>query len=83
MPSAGSNAERNELQAALEAMPLDPDVSRRTLGQPHAHLGLEPILASTKRLLAISRGEQETDDRDSLVNQTLHGPEDLIPERLL
>jgi hypothetical protein len=49
-------------------MPIDPEVSQETLGHPHAKLGLDTALAATKKLLAISRGEQEPDDRDSLVN---------------
>ena len=81
-PNADDREKHDTLRAAFEKMELDPKVSQRTLGKPHAHMGLEPILDTTRKLLAISRGETEVDDRDHLANQTVHGPEDLISERL-
>jgi hypothetical protein len=75
MPDSNQQTRRQEPKASLEAMPIDPEVSQQTLGHPYATLGLDTVLAATRKLLAVSRGEQETDDRDSRVNQTLHGPE--------
>lgn len=73
---------RTALQEKFAGMALDPDVTRRTLGQPHAGLTLDAMLATTSKLLAVHRGEAEVDDRDHLAYQTFHGPEDLIAERL-
>lgn len=42
----------------------------------------EMMLATTKKLLAIRNDEAEPDDRDSLANQTFHGPEDFFSERV-
>jgi len=67
---------------AFHRMELDPEVSARTLGHPYTNMTSDAILATTKKLLAISRNEQETDDRDAMPFQTLHGPEDLLAERL-
>lgn len=40
------------------------------------------LLASTMKLLAVNREEDEDDDRDSLANQQLWGPEDFFAERI-
>lgn len=63
-------------------MELDPEVTRRTLGKDYKHLTKEAVLATTGKLLRLSRGEEEPDDRDHLAFQTFMGPEDLIAERI-
>lgn len=73
---------RQVLRKTLEETPLDAQVTASTLGYPYKNLSLDAILATTKKLLAVSRGEADVDDRDSLAYQTFHGPEDLISERL-
>jgi len=72
-------------QALIEQfgkMSLDPEISKRTLGAPHERMDLPAMLAVTRKLLAVSRGEAEVDDRDDLANQTIYGPEDTLAERL-
>lgn len=73
---------KEALLKTVHNMELDPEVTGRTLGQPYHRLSLEAMLHTTKKLLAVSRGEAEVDDRDHLAYQTVHGPEDLIAERL-
>ena len=63
-------------------MPTDPNITRNTLGQPFTKLEKNAVIAATKKLLAVSRGEEEPDDRDHLAYQTFLGPEDLFAERL-
>jgi len=63
-------------------MEIDPDVSMRTLGKLHTNMTTERFLNTTKKLIAVSRGEAESDDRDAMPYQMLHGPEDIIPERI-
>jgi DNA-directed RNA polymerase subunit beta len=67
---------------AFAALRLDPDVMRRTLGTPYDHVTPELLLDVTDKLVAINKGTGEPDDRDHLAYMTLHGPEDLIAERL-
>lgn len=67
---------------AMQAMRIDPDVSEKTLGKRYSSMGIEAILDTTKKLLSVARGEAEVDDRDHLAYQTVHGPEDLLAERL-
>lgn len=75
-------AQSKSVAEAFQQMELDPDVTKRTLGQAFTRVGPDSILATTKKLLAVSRGEQEPDDRDSMAYQSLMGPEDLFAERI-
>lgn len=79
-PDLGSRTQA--LAEAVSSMELDPEVTKRTLGQPFKNLDLQSILTTTKKLLDVSRGDAEVDDRDHLAYQTVVGPEDLISERL-
>ena len=71
-----------KLVEVVENMELDPEVTKRTLGKPYARLSADVMLAATKKLLQISRGEAEVDDRDHLAYQSFLGPEDLFAERI-
>lgn len=73
---------RAAVAKAFQEMTLDPDVTKRTLGAAFQNVGLDTLMAATKKLLNISRGEAEPDDRDALAYQTMMGPEDLFAERL-
>ena len=73
---------RKKLIAAFERMEMDEEVTKRTLGQPFKNVNKDSILATTKKLLAVSRGEADVDDRDHLAYQTFYGPEDLFRERI-
>jgi DNA-directed RNA polymerase beta subunit len=68
--------------AALSKMEFDPDVNKSTLGQGHQHLDQATILSVARKLLAVNRGDADTDDRDHLAYQHVMGPEDLLSERL-
>lgn len=70
------------VRAALEAMPLDPEVTARTLGRPFAAVSKDQLLATTARVLAVHGGAADPDDRDSIAFQHLVGPEDLFAERM-
>lgn len=75
-------SETQSVVNAFQRMEIDPEVSMRTLGKPHKNLNAETLLDATKKLLAVSRKEAEPDDRDAMPYQTVHGPEDIISERL-
>lgn len=81
-PNAPIQAKHEAIKQAIEQMEVDPDVSQRTLGMPLKNLNLAGILATTKKLLAVSRGEADVDDRDHLAFQNVYGPEDLFSERI-
>lgn len=73
---------RQALVKKFEDMEIDPEVTKYTLKHPHTRMNKDAILATTKKLLAVSRGEDEVDDRDAPHFQTVMGPEDLISERV-
>jgi DNA-directed RNA polymerase subunit beta len=71
-----------KLVERLESMELDPEVTSRTMPKPYTSLNRHALMDITKRLLSISRGEGEADNRDDLGYQMIFGPEDNISERL-
>jgi len=79
---ADDQSKREAIAAAMSAMELDPEVTTRTLGTGYTNLSAEAILDITKKLLAVSKGEAEPDNRDHLAYQTLLGPEDIFAERI-
>lgn len=81
-PDASIEEKRQALAEEFGNMELDPEVTKRTLGKPFHRLSKEVALETTRKLLAVSRGEADTDDRDSMVYQNFLGPEDLFAERM-
>jgi DNA-directed RNA polymerase beta subunit len=75
----------NQGKALLEhfqKMEVDPEVTSATLGQAHTNIGIPTLMRTTQKLINVSRETEDTDDRDSLSFQTLHGPEDFFAERV-
>lgn len=68
--------------AALSKIEFDPAVNKHTLGSDYKNLNKDAILAITNKLLAVSRGESETDNRDHMAFQQFVSPESLFAERL-
>lgn len=75
-------SKEKRLAEIFSKMEFDPEVNQRTLGRPFKSLDRDAMVEITKKLLAVNRGQADTDDRDHLANQRLLGPEDLISERL-
>lgn len=80
--TAGDADQSTEVARAFAELVTDPDVNRRTLGHGYTGMTSDAVLATTKKLLQISRGEAEEDDRDAMVYQTALGPEDIFAERM-
>jgi DNA-directed RNA polymerase subunit beta len=93
-PPATPDGQQQAINQTMLDTRLDPEVTRRTLGQPFDRVSPDAILATTRKLLAIHNRNNpellqrlgldaaEQDDRDHLGFMTLHGPEDIIAERL-
>ncbi len=79
---AHDNNAREALVAKFKKMELDPEVMLRTLGKPYKGLELDAVLDITKKLIGVSKGEQEVDNRDDMTFQKFMGPEDLFAERI-
>jgi DNA-directed RNA polymerase subunit beta len=80
--NAAPESKYEQIRQTIEKMEVDPEVTTSTLGKPFKNLTAESILATTKKLLAVSRGEADVDDRDHLAFQQVLGPEDLLSERI-
>jgi DNA-directed RNA polymerase beta subunit len=61
---------------------LDPDVTSKTLGERFNSIQPRTLLRATQKLINVSKNTEDMDDRDSLAYQSIHGPEDLIAERI-
>ncbi len=81
-PNANDEQKNKAIADTLLAMKLDPEVTKRTLGKAYENLSTDAILDTTKKLIRVSRQEEDADDRDHMAYQTLHGPEDLLSERI-
>lgn len=71
-----------ELSQVFDKMELDPEVTKSTVGEPYSNAGISTLMRVSQRLLNISKGLEDTDDRDSLAYQRLYGPEDFFAERI-
>ena len=80
--AADDDKSGEQLKQVFDKIELDPNVTKMTLGQAHANAGPGAILRASQKLLNISRGQEEVDDRDSLAFQQFHGPEDFFAERI-
>ena len=70
------------IKAAFERMKTDREVNKQTIGVDTEAVDKTSILAATKRILSLHRGEIKADDRDHAAFQTYYGPEDIFAERL-
>lgn len=70
------------IRATFNNMAMDPEVTTRTLGQPHHKITHETLIRTAQKLLNINLGKEEQDDRDNQANMVVYGPEDLFSERI-
>ena len=71
-----------EIDAQYRKTLLDPNVTERTLGQRFTHVNQQALVKASKKLLDVHREGIDTDDRDSLAFQSLHGVDDFVKERI-
>jgi len=58
------------------------EVNKTTLDYDSEDYDKNVALAATRKLIALSKGEAQSDSRDNMAFQSFHGPEDLFAERL-
>lgn len=81
----GLHEEESKKKSIIEAirkMELDPEVTQDTLGQPFDKLDAPVYMAAVRKLLRVSNGVAEPDERDAMAYQSVLGPEDIFAERL-
>ena len=61
---------------------ISPETTKRLLGKSFTKVGPDLLLASSQRLLSMSRGETEPDDRNSMANRGLFSVDTFLREKL-
>ncbi len=61
---------------------LDPIATEHTVGKPYKKVEADALLQTTGNLIRLSKGERESDNRDSLENQQFYMTPDLLSERV-
>lgn len=73
---------RSELKNVLSAAVLDPLVTKATLKKEYSSVTPDAIMSASKKILKINRGEEQPDDRESLIYKSVHGVDDFIRESI-
>lgn len=71
-----------DIKDALDKTILDPDVTRRTLGQAFNKVTPTTLLAASQKLLNAYKQNLDYDERDSLAYKQIHGVDDFIAEKI-
>lgn len=80
---APSNAQAQvEIKDFFDKTILSAETTKRTLGKGFDKVEPETLLLTSKRLLDVSRGTAEADDRDSLVFKNVYDTPDLVQARI-
>ena len=61
---------------------IRPDTTKVTLGQPFTKVDGQALALGAKKVLGVSRGTDQPDDRDSLAFKEVVSVEDFIPEKI-
>jgi hypothetical protein len=72
----------NSTAEFFSRMEPDSEVTRRTPGRHYDRLTPDVYPASVKKLLAVHKGEADSDDRGGMAYQSSLSPENMIAERL-
>ena len=70
------------LRDFFDSTVISEETTQRTLGKGFAKVEPETLLLTSKRLLDVSRGDAEPDDRDSLVYKHIYDTPDLVQARI-
>ena len=81
----GKNSEESGIglfQELMDKTELDPETTKVTLGKPFKKVTPEALALAGERLIRMSKGEDEGDDRGDLGFLSVHSAEDLIANRI-
>lgn len=70
------------IKEKFKSMEMEPSANERTLGKGYKNITPESVVATSRKLLGVARGEEKPDDRDSLMFKELLSVEDLMGERV-
>lgn len=70
------------IKARLFETKLNPDVTKITLGTPYTNVNGDAMLDASKKIISINRGDEDEDDRESMMFKKIVGIETHVGERL-
>jgi glutaredoxin len=70
------------IRGMFESSELDPVSTQLTLNHAYERATPEALLAASQKIIKLSRGEAQADNRDSLAFQTVHGTEDFLADKI-
>ena len=73
---------RQKVKDFFSESKMSPETTEETLGEGFENVNTDMILHTAKKLLAVTKGEEEEDDRDSLAFKKIMGVEDLLEETI-
>lgn len=73
---------RKFIRETFEGAEVNPDTMLSTLGKKFSSINGEALLTSAAKVVGISKGTAEVDDRQSLANKRLFGIEDFVHEEI-
>jgi len=79
----GPEQVKREIKDRLFKTELDPETTKITLGKSYNHVNSASLLAASHKVLKVHRGEDEPDDRESLIFKSFFDAEDHIREKLV
>jgi DNA-directed RNA polymerase subunit beta len=71
------------LNSALNEAKVDRNVVKNTLGVDKENADKELVLAASKKLLNVFRGDEEQDDRENMMFKQVIAPEDMLHEAFI
>ena len=66
----------------LASKPLDPEVTKLTVGVAIDKIDLQAIESSVRKCVEVSNGRDKPDDKESLAFKSIHSMQDYIPAKL-
>jgi len=82
-PNAREDQMKQYINEALAKFELDPDVMARTLGiRDTKNVTPQALIRATQKMLNVSKGTEEPDDRDAPMYSNIYSVEDLLQERI-
>lgn len=82
VPDASDDEKIKQVTERLAMARFDPEVTTRTLGEPHETLTPATMVRAATKLLRINQGAEEEDDRDHPANRTFHSVDDFMADRI-
>lgn len=82
-PNAKEDDMKKYINESLAKYEVDPDVMARTLGlKDVGNITPQALIRATQKMLNVSKGTEQADDRDTPMYSNIYSVEDLIQERI-